>query len=121
MPKMFKLIIAPIALSWFVTCSFDPECMHVFQRKHTCKRRLKNPNLRIILTLTVVHSFHNNLLPRSLHTNVATCLKKIRIYTLTLPDLLLTIYRSHYARINIKLFSIFCTGPTLYGTSCQLI
>src|SRR6218665_1014063 len=48
-------------------------------------------NINKCQILLFMFSFHNNLLLRSLHTNVASCLKEIWIYTLTLPNPLLTI------------------------------
>ena len=71
-------------------------------------------NINKYQILLFMFSFHNNLLPRSLHTNIASCLKKnsdIHSHFTRSSSY----YRSHYVRINIKLFSIFCTGPTLWN------
>src|SRR6218665_1192368 len=71
-------------------------------------------NINKYQILLFMFSFHNNLLPRSLHTNVASCLKtnSDTHFHFTRSS---SHYRSHYARINVKLFSIFCTGPTLWN------
>lgn len=68
-------------------------------------------NINGYQTLLLMFNFRNSLLPRSFGTSLYKTTRTFLLYFTRCSNH----NRSQYTRINIKGFSIFCIGPTLWS------